>query len=538
VIKVLSFRETTTYSGGTELNIPKDNPVLKEIERLTSVKLDIVDVSGDKGTVMWASGETLDINSAGQASVKQIIDNNLAYDLTDMLPTHGKNLLKYHSKALNFYSEFLTNGKDILTPVYAADPTQKRITTYQPSPTGFYLRWDYFKEIGVPELKTLDDLIEALAKMQKSHPKTTGGKNVYGVSGWTDWGLWNFSIQFGFPNGMVNLSTTRNMTADNKIVNGLLDTESVFWKAADFYFKANQKGILDPDFFINKYDDYVTKYKGGQLLTLAASWTVGDAKTAIVEESPLSTFVAIPITIDFPYNTAITNPSYTSSGSGAFFKFVGSKTKYPERALEFLDALCTPEAARLIYSGVQGTHWDYVDGEPSMLPEVLEKINSDPNYLNDNGLGLGYSQLSAFSELVILPDGKSSDLIDYDTKLFKLKNTKGDQDFCDYYSIEYPGQLFEKLVNDKVLKNPERIGEISALMPVAPDEIIQINGQCEAYVTKSIAELILSKNQQEYDAKKTSIINELKKLGQEKVDEWYTNAFNDVRDRVMKSLNR
>lgn len=49
------------------------------------------------------------------------------------------------------------------------------------------VRWDLYKELGYPEIKNLDDMVEVLAQMKEICPKDDNGKTTYGVSLFNDW---------------------------------------------------------------------------------------------------------------------------------------------------------------------------------------------------------------------------------------------------------------------------------------------------------------------------------------------------------------
>ena len=44
------------------------------------------------------------------------------------------------------------------------------------------LRWDLYKELGYPEIKTLDDMVDVLGQMKEICPTDDNGKTTYGVS--------------------------------------------------------------------------------------------------------------------------------------------------------------------------------------------------------------------------------------------------------------------------------------------------------------------------------------------------------------------
>ena len=49
------------------------------------------------------------------------------------------------------------------------------------------IRWDFYKELGYPEVKDLNDMVTLLENMKKICPTDDNGKNTYGVSLFNDW---------------------------------------------------------------------------------------------------------------------------------------------------------------------------------------------------------------------------------------------------------------------------------------------------------------------------------------------------------------
>lgn len=41
--------------------------------------------------------------------------------------------------------------------------------------------WDYYEEVGAPEISSLDDLIPILKEIQKKHPTDPVGNKIYAV---------------------------------------------------------------------------------------------------------------------------------------------------------------------------------------------------------------------------------------------------------------------------------------------------------------------------------------------------------------------
>lgn len=524
---------TVNFYVNNTFTADQKDAVTKALEEKTGVKLNIIQGNPDKLKVMLAAGEVYDLNLVESSNIDTVLKGNLAMPLDDLLSKHGQNIVKYAGKGLALYKKYKSNGQDkqFMLPIRTGDPNAVKAPNFQSEPTGLYLRTDYYKDLGYPAINNYDDLIGVLTNMQKAHPKTDDGKKVYGVSGWQDWGLWNFGIQFGFPAGMANIDNLHEQTAENTISNTYTDPNSIFWDAAKFYYKANKAGILDPDFFINKYDNYTAKYKAGQLLTVAPSWSIGEAYAAIsAKGSKTASYAAVPMPDVWKYNTASLTTSYTSGGG--FALFVGKNSKVADKVIDLLNYTFSPEGSRLIFSGVQGTSWDSVDGKPQPKQEFIDKKKSDDKFGDDTGIGL-YEKLAGLDPAAIDPDDNGTyDLFNYSPSVYPARNNEGDKEFNAHFGIEYPGQLFTKYEQEGKLQPVNRIDDIRGSMPSAPNDIKAIDAAMETYMGKYIAKAVLAKNDADYEAKKKEIIDELLKMGGDKSNQWWTDTFNQTKTEV------
>jgi putative aldouronate transport system substrate-binding protein len=530
---------TLTWGSNFATQLTADNLMLKELQKRTGITLDVVDMPGDKQKAMYAAGETLDLNTIDSGNMKTVLDGALALPLDALLKSNGKDMVKYHAKALGLFKTFMSNGGNVtfFTPSMAGDPTQKGVPSFMPGPTYLYLRWDWYKEIGAPPLATLDDLLAALVAIQKAHPTTKDGLKVYGLSGWPEWGpTFNFSIQFGFPAGMSNIDATHELTSDNTISCTLTDPKSVMWQAAEFYYKANRAGVLDPDFFINKYADYVAKYKAGQLLTVAASWQVEEAKASVTAVDKAATYVGVPLPKSWPYNTAVSTTTWTTAGGAGVYNFIGKSCKNPERAMDFLNALATPDAARLLWSGVKGTHWDVVNGTPAVIASVRDQRKNDKDFNAKTGIGWIFYFLGAFAGQYVTPDGGAADLFNYDPSQYALQNNEGDKAYSAANKVAFPGQVFSTLASAGTLKPVGRIAELAALLPSPPSDIQQIDVACVDYFRDNIASVVLAKDDAAFAAARQGIISGVKKLGADTSDSWWQSTFATVKANVLAAM--
>ncbi len=127
------------------------------------------------------------------------------------------------------------------------------------------MRWDLYKEVGYPEMNTLEDLLPILQQMQEAKGTTEDGKRVYSFSLFSDWDGDSMSnaVQLAQMYGYntVGYALAR---ADGSDIQGLLDDDSEYMRALKFYYEANQLGLVDPESTTQNYDTLYSKFQGGQ----------------------------------------------------------------------------------------------------------------------------------------------------------------------------------------------------------------------------------------------------------------------------------
>lgn len=150
---------------------------------------------------------------------------------------------------------------------------------------------------------------------------------------------------------------------------GFLDEDSFYLKGLKLYYDTNQLGLVDPDSLTQKFDDVVTKFKDGQVLFSWFPW------------------------LDTGYNT----PEHTGSrkgfqmvgfdqqkimsygqnpGGGSRMWAIGAKAKHPERIMQFINWLYTPEGMMTTTNGPEGLTWEMKDGK-AVLTEFGKKALRD-----------------------------------------------------------------------------------------------------------------------------------------------------------------
>jgi len=266
--------------------------------------------------------------------------------------------------------EKLNEGKD---GVYAFPTSVSSLLPTDPSegndPTfGPFLRWDLYAEAGYPEVKTLEDLLPVLQKMQELEPTAPNGQKVYALSLFKDWdGNYMNNVKqpityYGYDE--VGFALAK---ADGSDYEGILDDDGWYQRVLKFYNKAAQMGLVDPESTTQNYDTLFSKVQNGQVLFTWWPWLGQAAYNTDENISAGRGFEIAPLQDQkiFSYGA--------EAYGGKQILAIGSQAEDPERIAAFIDWLYSSEGAyangsqTMGAAGLQGLMWDLNDaGEPEL----------------------------------------------------------------------------------------------------------------------------------------------------------------------------
>jgi multiple sugar transport system substrate-binding protein/putative aldouronate transport system substrate-binding protein len=350
------------------------------VKKKFNMELNIIapNVAGGGDTLFQtrsAAGDLGDLVIIGSENdrLKNVVAAGLLLDMSDMMKTRT-NVSKYN---LAIEKAQGLSGKD---GIYAIPKSVSSQPATNPSesgePTfGNYLRYDIYQQIGSPEIKTLEDLLPVLKQMQEANPKSDSGAKTYAVSLFKDWdgNMLNNAKQptcyYGYDEIGFVLSK-----ADGSDDQSIIDTNSQYVRALNFFFQANQMGILDPDSPTQNFDTLSNKYKDGAVLFSFWPWLGQSLYNSEANTKAGKGFMLVPIKDQqiFSYGA---NPTGTSVVMG-----IGSKAEDPERLMDFIDWMYSPEGIQILSgAGIKGLTWDVgEDGKP-YLTEFGFKAQYDQN---------------------------------------------------------------------------------------------------------------------------------------------------------------
>lgn len=254
--------------------------------------------------------------------------------------------------------------------------------------SGAYVRWDLYKEMGYPEMNTLEDLLPVLQEMQAMAGTSDSGQPVYAISLFKDWdgaymdNAGAFSAWYGYD--AVNFAM---MKADGSgEIQSILDKDSEYIRGLRFLFQANQMGLVDPESTTQNYDTLTGKYADGAVLLGLFPWMSATYYNTEEHLSQGKGMYMAPIK-----DETIRQWGCYGQGNTEIVAMVGSKAQDPQRMVDFIDWLYSPEgvaAAYTRYCGPENVLYTVEDDGPVLTDLGVECfINGDGTMPEEYGGG-------------------------------------------------------------------------------------------------------------------------------------------------------
>ncbi len=224
------------------------------------------------------------------------------------------------------------------------------------------LRYDYYEELGKPEINTIDDWITVLSQMKEKHPTCANGDETYGLILFNDWNDGMLYCVKSFVNAWYGYETCGLGFYDhdeNKYIDALnVDADGNYGPYLQMlmvYNQLYQMGLLDPESENYDYDAAYAKIENGQNLASLQAFMGSMANENM-----------------YPVIPAMANTSAYELGYGYPNRIISidSETKYPELCMAILDYLYTPEGMLTTAYGPKGECWDYDKNGMTYLTET------------------------------------------------------------------------------------------------------------------------------------------------------------------------
>lgn len=349
-----------------------NNPVSKYVTDKTGVSLNLITPSGDeteKLNSMIETGKLPDFItlSAGDDGYKRIIQSGLAFSLDKLSEQYDVYFMKVADKQkLEWYRQ--NDGHVYCYPNFSSPVTDfENYKEEKPSNQAFLVRKDIYEALGKPDMRTPEGFLSALERAKKQFPMVDGQELIpIGFQEFNDSG--NLSLDSILPNflaipGEVN----------GKLYDKFTDREYIRW--LETLRTANERGLISKEIFVDKraqIEENITSGRYFAMLYQSSDMAAQQLKLYSKDKNK------IYMAVDGPANSKLDPPKLAGDSISGWTVTLISKTcKDPKRAISFLSYLISEEGNRDLYLGIKGLTWDVIDGKEQFKPEVIDLLNKD-----------------------------------------------------------------------------------------------------------------------------------------------------------------
>ena len=404
-IDLLVFQEGSDVGEGT-----MSPEIADYIKEKTGITLNIQAVTTDNAyealAAGLASGDLPDaiayyLNNSGRPEFPILLkaaNEGMFHDLAPYLK-EGKTYGKYFEEGYlpsdtkrNIMMRDDWDGATYLVhmsiPRNPADPDPKYIG-------GLYIRKDIAEDLGVEmdSIHTAEELEEVLRKIQDGDFKDVNGNPVVPL-GPTIWGgsdrPWPYRNLIWEGQGAQKILKDKDGNIKHECMTDYAE------KRVELVRRWLEDGLMHPEYYT------IEENRAREGILNQSYGIISDTHSRMIE---MQNMAYIPLgdlqRADGTDNMVV---AYKSGYSGWA---IPSTTENPEEIVKFADWLAGPEGKLLYFYGLEGKHYDLVDGKPVPKKELVELMAEDPDAAKKEGfrgVGAYWGEHFAYTDMANLED--------------------------------------------------------------------------------------------------------------------------------------
>ena len=306
--------------------------------------------------------------------------------------------------------------------------------------------------------------------------------------------------------------------ADGTEEQSILDDDSIYMDVLDFFYEANQRGLVDPDSTTQNYDTWSAKYTDGKVLYCPWPWVGQNLYNTAENKAAGKGFMMAPVE-----DMQIFSYGSCPEGNSTQVIAIGSNAEDPQRMADFIDWLYSPEGIELNgqangAAGIKGLTWDVnEDGKPELTEFGKEALPMNDVAVDEEyGGGNWKDGVSALNfKTVNLEDidpntGAPYNYQEWETTLENNK-TALDEDWSAHMGADTTMEYLEN--HNMLLVAPGS----SYSVPEADSNITTVRGQCKSAIVDGSWKMIFAKDDAEFNSLKKDMQKTAKGLGYDDV---------------------
>lgn len=511
-------------ANGAGVNALNDSRTQQAMFEAIGVKPYYEQVDDDKFRLLIFSGDVPDMISLGDATGQfhtALIESNTIIPLDDIITQYAPALYDLMPTSLELSKKYWSEGRDetYLIPLGVGPGWQEYY---------WYLRWDYYRDIGAPDITDVDSFLNALCAMAEANPATAEGKPTYGMATFSDWGpsyTFTYPLAISLGNAHLGGFTYYNLDDPDNLMSLLDDGEkSSYFETCEFYNKAYRRGQFDPDSLSQTWADFKIKLDAGQYMFAIANWALSNFYVNYGDQG------AAMVTVPWKGGEYF--------GHGNQEKYVGftfAITKNCtdiESAMKFVNYVCSYEGLETLYNGVEGVDWTRTEDN---------KINLTESFINDVKMGslrertgIGYdTNYMGFTNFTVDPELNMPIYWLNDPVLAALTNNPVQEEFSQFYGAASPLEVWSNAVKNGDMKDYSDQDTLAeSLLPPADDMLMKLYTNLETLMATYGSQLITAENDEAFEAIKQEALAEFEAAGRDELLAWYSEQWAEARAKA------
>ena len=482
-------------------------------------------ISGDSDNLFesrFAAGNVGDIIicPAKGEYLQRLVDSGLIINM-DTYIENSALYGRYSSSIVSLNRELASDGIYAIPNALSSASPYTSSESYAPT-YGTYLRWDYYSEMGYPQINTLEDLLPILADMQAAHPYSDSGAATYAFSLFRDWdnNMMNAIKQpccfYGYDEYGFVLSK-----ADGSDFQNILDADSLYMRVLRFYNKAYRMGLIDPDSPTQNYSDVSNKFADGQILFSPWPWLAQPAYNTTDNLNSGRGYMFVPIEDELIY-------SYGSRVTGSFESAIaiGSGASDPVRMANFIDWLYSTEGIMASCAdspqgtaGIEGLTWQMTEQGPELTDFGIKAFYSKDTLMPEEYGGgkwldgickLNYKPVSTAE---CTPDGYPYYFSTWDS-VIAMRQSDIEKNWASHIGSQSVMDYLQD--NNALIVSPG----VSYKAAKETTELSTIRVQCAAAITEYSWKMVFATDDSEFSSLYSDLLNRTTALGYSQIYEY------------------
>lgn len=337
------------------VEFPKeDNEVQKIIEKVTNTDLELTPLPGtafeERLPVMVASGEFPDAVPIPRRHqqypyVLNAVQGGVFWEIGPYLDKFP-NLSKINKQ---IYENIEYDGKTYGVP--RVRPMARRVFIY---------RQDWLQNLGMEEPKTIEEFHKMLRAFTFDDPDKNGKDDTYGI-------VMNQGQPFNYYAPFFGAPNKWEVTKDGKFVRDVTTDE--FFESIKFQKQLYDEGLMNKDFTVIDRPEWTAAVETGQAgVQIDTSNSTINIQNGAQKSNPNAKFSMFSI-----LENGKGKRIFAEGGHNGFFLFPKASIETEEELLKvlgFFDDLAGEELSNLLAWGIEGEHYNVVNGKAERIPDT------------------------------------------------------------------------------------------------------------------------------------------------------------------------